>query len=594
MLTAIDSPEFSRALDELEEQTGQPREQLIKEARSCLAEMAARPTSLAVAGWDKFCRWLARAYKLDVDDEAIDQLKVLARDATLIFLPNHRSYLDPLVLHSALERHDFPPNHVLGGANLAIWPLAGVGQRSGLVFIRREFKNAPVYRAVLRAYLSSLLKSRTNLEWYIEGGRTRTGKLRPPRYGVLSYVIDAFAEDPENDVFLIPTSVIYDQQHEVGAISAEEMGGAKSPESLGWLYNFAKSQSRRLGRAHLRFGEPLALRSAIALTEDENGRPRPRLAVAKVAFEVCNRINNATPVTPTALVTFALLDNDDRAITVREGAEILRPLLEYIQVRELPVTGDVDLSGSIELPDAVNALVREGVVTRHDGGTEPVFVIPRDQQLAAAFYRNTIIHFFITRAIVEVALLGALESGADDISSATWASAKRLKDLLKFEFFFPRTREFAEAVAEEARIVDPDWQLDAGSSVSVQRLFESMRLFVAPRVIAPFLEAYLVVADRLADHDPESVIDQDALIEQCFGVGQQWWLQRKLHSPESISKDLFRNALKLADNFGLMGTGGQDLRERRRALADELRESVRRVRAIRMLSRSRWEAELDV
>ena len=269
----LNSERFQAALRALEEETGLPADQVEREAAEDLKEMAARPGKITVAGWDKFCRWLARAYSLDVDDKAIDDLKELNKDSSLVFLPNHRSYLDPLVLRSALQRHGFPPNHVLGGVNLALWPLSDIGQRNGIVFIRREFKNDPVYRATLRAYLAYLIEQRKNLEWYIEGGRTRTGKLRPPRMGVLSYLIDAYSAHPEHDVKIVPTSIIYDQQHEVGAISEEEAGSTKSGESLKWLYDFAKSQSRRLGRAHLRFGEPLSLAEAVSLTEDSGAFP---------------------------------------------------------------------------------------------------------------------------------------------------------------------------------------------------------------------------------------------------------------------------------------------------------------------------------
>ena len=156
--------------------------------------------------------------------------------------------------------------------------------------------------------------------------------------------MDAYGEHPERDVLVIPTSIIYDQQHEVGAISAEEMGGAKKPESLKWMYQFASSQSRRLGRAYLRFGEPLSLADAVALTADEEGNLRPRLAVPKVAIENANRINTATPITPGALITFALLDNGDRSITVDEGRRILLPLIDYIQRRGLPMTAWPDLN----------------------------------------------------------------------------------------------------------------------------------------------------------------------------------------------------------------------------------------------------------
>jgi len=583
----FDDPGFREQLDLLAVETGRTPTDIRAEAHLCLDEMAVPPGDPSLIGWDQFCRWLARAYKVDADDAAIERLKPLNRDHSLIFLPNHRSYLDPLILRSALAPHGFPPDHVLGGSNLAIWPLASIAQRGGIVFIRRDTRDAPVYRAVLREYLSSLLNERVNLEWYIEGGRTRTGKLRPPRYGILSYVIDGYARNPDRDVYLIPTSIIYDQQHEVGAISAEEMGGTKAPESIGWLYRFARSQSRRLGRAHIRFGEPLSLREALADTISGTGDSHPRLAVSKVAFEVCNRINQATPVTPTALVTFALLDNEDRAITVDQGRSILRPLLKYIEIRRLPVTSGVDLSETGGLAHALAALVREGVVTYFEGGTEPVFVIPRTEQHESAFYRNTIIHFFVNRAIAEVSLVAACRHDAENLTTATWEQARELKDILKFEFFFPRTGEFARQIHDEVDLMNSDWESENHTAASALAVFEKLPLHLAHRVIAPFLEAYQVAAEQLAATDPTQPVDQEALIQRCLGIAQQLWLQRVLHSPESISKDLFRNALKLADNHKLLEPGEADVADRRAALVDQLRELNEHIAFVRELDRIR-------
>jgi glycerol-3-phosphate O-acyltransferase len=583
----LNSHHFQAALRAVEIETGLPPEQVEREAAADLKEMAAKPGFKSVKFWDRFSRWLARAYKIDVDNRAVESLKNLNRESSLIFLPNHRSYLDPLVLRAALAPHGFPPNHVLGGSNLALWPLSDIGQRNGIVFIRREFRDDPVYRAVLRAYLSYLIEERANLEWYIEGGRTRTGKLRPSRYGILSYVIDAYSDHPDNDVHIIPTSVIYDQQHEVGAISAEDAGAEKTAESLKWVYQFAQSQSRRLGRAHIRFGEPLSLREAVSLTDDENGVPRPRLAVPKVAFEVANRINAVTPITPTALVTFALLDNEDRAITVGEGRNILEPLLDYIAIRQLPVTDDVALTRKGGMQQALSRLVREKVVTMYDGGDQPVFLTPRDQQHEAAFYRNTIIHFFVARSITEIALLEAAESGEEDVAAAMWRSSKRLKEILKFEFFFPNTKNFAEEIAREASIAYPGWEKADLGAGSILRTYNDAKLHLAHRVLAPFLEAYSVMFSQLAERNPAVEIREDQIVTDCMGIAQQMWLQHKLHSPESISRDLFRNALKLADNLGVLEPGGPELKARRVALAGEIADAVERVAQIRRLARGR-------
>ncbi len=581
MNQVLNTPQFQEKLRAIAQETGRDLAGVQAEAAADLKEMQTKPGNLTVKGWDRFCRWLARAYGLDYNKDEIRDLQELNKTSSLIFLPNHRSYLDPLVLRSALQKFGFPPNNVLGGANLALWPLSLIGQRNGIVFIRREFRDDPVYRAVLKRYLAYLIENKQNLEWYIEGGRTRTGKLRPPRYGVLSYVLDAFGEEPENDVHVIPTSIIYDAQHEVSAISMEEMGGSKTPESFKWLYNFARSQSNRLGKAHLRFGEPLSLGDAVELTRDEDGHTRPRLAVPMVAFELSNRINAVTPITPAALVTFALLDNGSRAITVSEGRRILEPLMTYINKRQLPMTGNIDLSSHGLLRDSIMSLVDKGVISLFEGGHEQVLYIQLEHQHEAAFYRNTIIHFFVNRAITELAVMQAVQDDADDIKVAVWENARRLKDLLKFEFFFPRTVEFAQHIADEAAYFDPDWETTDYTAEQIDKILQTRPLLLAHRVVGPFLESYLLLAQELAKLDDYVRGDQDQLVQQCIGVAKQRWLQQELHSAESISKDYFKNAYSLAENLGLIGSGEPGLQQRRQAFADELQTLVDRISRLR-------------
>ena len=98
------------------------------------------------------------------------------------------------MLRTALHRQGFAPNHVLGGLNVSFWPIGPVARRSGVVFIRRSVRGEPVYKLVLREYIGYLIRKRFNVEWYIEGGRTRTGKLRPPRYGLLNYLVDVIPD----------------------------------------------------------------------------------------------------------------------------------------------------------------------------------------------------------------------------------------------------------------------------------------------------------------------------------------------------------------------------------------------------------------
>jgi glycerol-3-phosphate O-acyltransferase len=305
--------------------------------------------------------------------------------------------------------------------------------------------------------------------------------------------------------------------------------------------------------------------------------------VERVAFEVCNRINRATPITETALVTLALLGVEERALTLEELRVTLDPLLEYVRIRQLPTTGELDLQRTEGIAKALDALGRHGVVAHYDGGADPVWWIGPSRHLEAAFYRNSVVHFLLARAIAELVLVRVSEEQLPDAVIDGWEEALRIRDLLKFEFFFARKRVFGQELREELELIDPGWERRAGESGAAWDALERSRLLLAPRVLASFLEAYLVAAERLAARDPAAPVDEKAFVARCLGVAHQQRLQGRLKSTESISRELFSNALKLATNRGLLDGDTADLPNRRKELADELRTLVRRVNRLRAL-----------
>lgn len=581
----VTTPSFTESLARLAAEQGRPGPEVMAEARTALGEMVAVQSDLALGGIDRLARFALRAYDIEVDTGALDSLRALNRRHGLVFLPSHKSYLDPFILRGALGRAGLPCNHILGGVNVSFWPMGPVLRRSGIVFIRRSIKDDAVYKLALRAYLGYLVERRYNLEWYLEGGRSRTGKLRPPRLGVLAYLVEAFRERGVDDVYLVPVSIAYDQLQEVAAMAAEEHGAEKKAESLGWMLRYIRSQGQKLGKAYVNVAEPISLRQV---------RTDRKLATEKIAFEVLHRINRVTPVTPTSLLTLALLGLGDRALTPGEIRSVLDPLLEYVAVRKLPQAGMVDLASPAGLQPALDALVSTKVVTRFTGGAEPVYGVGENQHLVAAYSRNRIIHFFVTRAITELVLLhlvrrpvGHADEG--DLGARAWAEALRLRDLLKYEFFFAAKPEFAEELRAELAILDPEWERKAGDPTAIATGLAELPLLLGHRILGSFLEAYMVVADRLAARPPGPVGD-DEFLDECLGVGKQYRLQQRIHSTESISKELFRSALALAAGRGLLDEPGDDphrhadLARRRDAFAAELREVVDRIDSLRRLA----------
>ncbi|GAA4471507.1 lysophospholipid acyltransferase [Rhodococcus olei] len=552
-----------------------------RRAREGLDELVATQSRRAVALWDRLGRYFSRAYRLDVDSARFDELRELNHKHSLVFLPSHRSYLDPLVLRPALLANDLPLNHVMGGLNINFWPIGPIGKRSGTVFIRRKIGDDPVYKWTLREYMRYLVTKRFNLEWYIEGGRTRTGKLRPPKYGLLTYLAQAFHASVASDVYLVPVSLVYDQLYEVKTMAAEAHGEAKQKEGLRWMVGYVRAQGNRRGVAHVTIGRPLSLAESLAQDPDE------RRAIQKTAFEVCHRINEVTPITASSLVLLAFLGIEERALTVAELKFILTPLIEYILARELPTAGDVDLTNPQVIRKALQTHVDSGVLRRFDKGDERVFYLDSDQHLVAAFYRNNSIHFLIVRAIAELVLLAAADQQFTDPIADGWAEAKRIRDLLKFEFFFSNKRTFEQQLRDELSLIRPGWEDELTDPEYAGNMLGAVRPYLAHRVLQPFLEAYQVVADELMHAPVSGKFDEQAFVTHALAIAKQRRLRQQIASSESISGELFGTALALARNRGLVESDAADLVERRKQFADEIAVLVDRVRRIRALTHAR-------
>jgi glycerol-3-phosphate O-acyltransferase len=457
-------------------------------------------------------------------------------------------------------------------------------------FIRRTFKDNEVYKFVLRHYVDYLVEKRFPLEWYIEGGRSRSGKLLPPRFGLLAYVVDAYRRGRSDDVLLLPVSIAYDQISDVGDYAAEQRGAAKQRESFGWFLRLLRRLGRQYGDVHLRFAEPISLQKALGPAQPgaEPNADEESLALQKVAFEVCFRINQATPITPVSLVTLALLGRGDRAQSLPELEHSLRNLVAYVRRRRLPVTEELVPEDAQDVRATLDALVASGVLLRYDEGPEPVWMIAPDQHLAAAYYRNTVAHFFVNGAIGELALLRAAEDGVAERRREFWDEASRLRDLLKFEFFFAEREVWRGELRQELALHDPQWEdrFEAGPE-AIQELLPRLRPFHSHRILRPFLEAYRVVGDALLQGEPSASFDESEFQKRCLALGRQYVLQHGIRSAESVSQVLFGNALRLARNRELLGTGGEELSEGRRRFAAEIRQVLRRVDAIEALVRAR-------
>ena len=535
--------------------------------------------------------------QIDYDESQVERVRAAMERYPGIFLWSHRSNLDTLVLSAAMQELGLPPAHLFAGINMAFGPMGALMRRAGVIFIRRSTSDDPLYKYVLREYVGYVLEKRFNLSWSIEGTRSRTGKALPPRLGLLSYAADVYLSGRVDDIVLLPVSITFDQLHEISEYADYAQGGTKKPEGFGWLYGFIKAQgARQYGKVYVRFDEPLLLSSFLgpvggAVARDPAGADPAgrRLALQKTAFEVAWRINQGMPVTATALVTTVLLAMQGAGLTFGQIRLGLADGMDYLESRSVPRTASAraltGASGSGAVRATLDALVAGGVVSFVGEGRDPVWLIGPEHQLAATFYRNSLIHFLLDTALCELAVLRAGESASDPVE-AFWDEIARLRDLLKFEFYFKERDEHRRQVAAEMARHDPSWEARLRSGpAAADELLAGMRPLVSHVVVRPFVEAYRLVADVLV-HDSRPVTTDSDVVREALGLGRQYVAQHRLRSSESVSALLFQTALQLARNRGLLE--GDDLAARRAAFLAELRDLIRRLDRIEDLAIRRY------
>ena len=244
---------FQSQLALLAERLKRPLPEVRKEARVGMHEIASAQNLAFTMMWDRGLGPMhTRAWTIDVDEAGIRNLKRLTKTSSLVFLPTHRSPTPtPSSSTRLLREHGLPRNYILGGDNLGFFPLGTILRNAGGVLMRRSFQDDEVYKLVIREYLAWLAAQRLNLEWYMEGGRSRTGKLRPPRYGLLNYLAAAVETGGADDMLLVPVSTTYDQMHEIGSMAAEEAGAKKAKEK-GLVARGVRPHAAEVGRKGIR------------------------------------------------------------------------------------------------------------------------------------------------------------------------------------------------------------------------------------------------------------------------------------------------------------------------------------------------------
>ena len=579
------SREFRPALERIADEQGRPPAELLAESKRYLKEMVSTPSALFLdlrARLDRFLFTRGYDRRTRFDPAELERLRQRMRTHPTVLLFTHKSYIDASLPTLLLYSNDLPMLHTFGGINMDFAGFGTLVRRSGGIFIRRSFQDNAVYKLVLRKYVGYLLEKRFPMSWALEGTRSRLGKLMPPRYGLLKYTLDAAHDAGIENVHIYAFVTSFDLIRDVDEFVAEQTGRVKKPESFKWFAGYVRSLHRPMGSVRVDLGEPVIVRQAPS--------PDDKLALAKIAFEVAVQANRVTPLNVTAVMCLVLLGTAPRGATAPELVRLVAVLASWARDRGIRMSDELAADDRVALLANVDRLAANGLLVRYDEGSEVVYAIEPSRHPVASYYRNTIVHHFLDKAILELALFKAEDSPSEQREAAFWAETDRLRELFKFEFYYPPREEFRAGLVAELTRVDTRWRERlAGDLQDTRRLARRLQPFIGHAALLTFVEAYSVVIDLLARLAPGETLEQKRCVELALKEGRQAYLLRRISSEASIGKILFENGYRLAANLGLAGASTTESLAGRRELLRELRALLHRMERLRVEALARAE-----
>jgi glycerol-3-phosphate O-acyltransferase len=439
---------------------------------------------------------------------------------------------------------------VAAGANLSFFPPGPVLRRAGAFFLRRSFGTDRLYTATFKAYVKKLVRDGTHQEFFPEGGRSRTGKLLPPKLGLLGWEVDAVLEGARNDLAFVPVSIDYEKIMEGGSYSKELLGGEKQAEDVRALISAPRVLFRRYGRIHLTFDEPILLRAfmhARGLDDPETvTEEQKRSLVRALGNRIMWGIARVSTVTPHALVSAALLSHPGRGLPAHAIAARVGALRAMAAEDGSPLSAglaDAPTDPTVPGPvrEAMNSFVKDKLVRTDQAKGETMFLPVDERRVQLAYYKNTLMNLAAPRALVACAVL---RDGEDRSESAVRARALYLSRLFKFEFIYRVDAPFETTFAETVdRLVGVRLlQREGGGLRPASAEAIPMLEFLAD-LLRDYLQSYLLAFLTLEDVAKGGPMDRKAFVRAALETGRLEFLSGRLDAAEAISRTTLENAL---------------------------------------------------
>ncbi len=535
-----------------------------KKADAYLEEIAAGYNPTYIRIYSAIVGWIIRTIfdGVAINNNALNKIKKLSLKGPLILIPCHKSHIDYLILSYLLYHNNMPVPLVAAGKNLSFWPMGPLFRSGGAFFIRRSFRGAVLYSKVFAEYIHKLLEEGFNIEQFIEGGRSRTGKLLMPKLGLLSILLNAYKNGACEDMIIVPIYIGYDRVLEEKSYLQELEGGKKEPETLRGVLKARKFLKKRYGKIYIEFDDPILVNELVEKfgTPLPEMKPKDQNALCRnLGYRVINSINRAAVVTAYGLVASAILNCSTDRFSYNKMMSIIDTYIKFLTTQNAKLADTLVLDHVHAIQHTLDTYVQSKLIEpvskdKEIPYSERSYIINVARRPYLEYYKNSCISFFIPAAFTSMAILekDAFQFSATDLHS----DYKFLQNFFKFEFAYDvdQTPEYyvrkAIKIFIDDAILMPHQTIPDTYNVTSAGL-RKLKLYSI--FLKTYFESYWIVLNFLQNNSQNSMKTKDRL-KKIETSANRMYKRHEIDHPEALSKVSSQNALEFFTSHGIKGS----------------------------------------